>query len=71
MQERKEFAEKCLLIYGKYCLEVLEEIKGLADGQNCSYEDFCTFLLSMYCFEFSNHCTCMSVIYDSDILPHL
>lgn len=60
-QKRKEFAEKCLPIYKKYYPEVLEEIKGLADGQNCSCEDFYTFLLSMYCFEFNNHCTCIAV----------
>ena len=58
--ERKTFANKCLPIYEKYYPEVLEEIRGLADGQKSSYEDFYTFLLSMYCFEFNNHCTCFA-----------
>ncbi len=59
-EERKEFADKCLPIYRKYYPEVLEEIKGIADGQRDSYENLYTFLLSMYCFEFSNHCTCLA-----------
>lgn len=59
--ERKKFAKECLPIYEKYYPEILEEIKGLAKGQNSSYEDFYTFLLSMYCFEFNNHCTCIAV----------
>lgn len=59
--ERKKFAKECLPIYEKYYPEILEEIKGLAKGQNSSYEDFYAFLLSMYCFEFNNHCTCIAV----------
>ena len=58
--ERKTFARDCLPIYEQYYPEVLEEIRGLADGQKSSYEDFFTFLLSMYCFEFNNHCTCFA-----------
>lgn len=59
-EERKTFANECLPIYQKYYPEVLEEIRGLANGQKGSYEDFYTFLLSMYCFEFNNHCTCFA-----------
>lgn len=59
-EERKKFAMRCLPVYEKYYPEVLKEIKGIADGQQSSYEDLCTFLLSMYCFEFSNHCTCFA-----------
>lgn len=59
-EERKKFANQCLPIYQDYFPEVLEEIKGIADGQKMSYEDLYTFLLSMYCFEFNNHCTCFA-----------
>lgn len=32
-EERKEFAKQCLPIYEKYYPEILDEIKGIADGQ--------------------------------------
>lgn len=59
-EERKSFAKLCIPIYQKYYPEILEEIKGIADGQRDSYENLCTFLLSMYCFELTNHCTCFA-----------
>ena len=60
-EQKKKFANDCLSIYEQYYPEILAEIKGVADGQNSSYEDFYTFLFSMYCFEFQHHCTCMAV----------
>jgi len=66
--ERTEFANKCLPLYEKYYPEILQEIKGLADGQKDSYENFYTFLLSMYCFEFINHCTCFAFKDQSNII---
>ena len=59
-EERRNFVKDCLPIYKKYYPEILEEIKGIADGQQDSYDNLCTFLLSMYCFEFDNHCTCIA-----------
>lgn len=59
-KERRVFAKECLPVYEKYYPEILDEIRGLADGQKGRYEDFYTFLLSMYCFEFHNHCTCFA-----------
>lgn len=60
LEERKIFAKDCLPVYEKYYPEILEEIKGVADGQKSKYEYFYTFLFSMYCFEFNNHCTCFA-----------
>lgn len=67
-KERKEFAKQCLPIYKKYYPEILEEIRGIADGQKSSYEDLYTFLISMYCFEFNNHCTCFAFKDDHNII---
>lgn len=67
-KERKKFAQKCLPIYEKYYPEILDEIKGLAAGQKSSFEDFYTFLFSMYCFEFNNHCTCLAFADDNTII---
>lgn len=59
-EERRIFAEKCYPIYERHYPEILEEIRGLAEGQRGSYEEFCGFLFSMYCFPFHNHCTCFA-----------
>lgn len=67
-KERKEFAKKCISIYKKFYPEILEEIKGIAEGQKILYEDLYTFLLSMYCFEFDNKCTCFAVRKDKKII---
>lgn len=67
-EKRKEFVKKCLPLYQKYYPEVLEEIKGLADGQQTSLDDLYTFLLSMYCFEFNNHCSCIALKDENNII---
>lgn len=67
-KERKEFAKECISVYKKYFPEILDEIKGIAEGQNISYEDLYTFLFSMYCFEFENKCTCFAVKKDDEII---
>lgn len=67
-EERKNFAKQCLPIYEKYYPEILEEIKGIAEGQKSSYEDLYTFLLSMYCSEFDNHCTCLAMKNENNII---
>ena len=59
-KKRKEFTKKSVPIYQKYYPEILEEIKGIAKGQGTSYQDMLAFLLSMYCFEFNNKCTCIA-----------
>lgn len=66
--ERRKFAKECIPIYEKFYPEILQEIKGIADGQKDSYEDLCTFLLSMYCFEFDNKCTCFAYKDDKNII---
>lgn len=58
--KRKAFMQACLPIYQKFYPEILEEIKGIADGLKLTHEDLYTFLLSMYCFEVENKCTCFA-----------
>ena len=58
-EERKQFARQCLPVYEKFFPEILEEIRGIADGQRGSFDDFAAFLLSMYAYGFG-HCTCIA-----------
>lgn len=66
--ERRKFADQCIIEYKKYFPEILEEIKGIADGQKMAYEELYTFLFSMYCFEFENKCTCFAMKKNEEII---
>ena len=51
-QERIDYALSCLPIYEKYYHEIVEEIQGLADGQQCDVRIlqavlFCTLCLHL------------------------
>ena len=61
--ERKEFAAKCLPIYEKFYPEIVEEIKGMADGLQIDYVHIADFLSTMYCFVFDNKCSCFAFSY--------
>ncbi len=61
--ERKEFALKCLPIYEKFYPEIVEEIRGMADGLQIDYMDIASFLFTMYCFVFHNKCSCLAFSY--------
>lgn len=43
--ERKEFSVKCLPIYEKFYPEIVEEIKGMANGLKIGYMDIASFIL--------------------------
>lgn len=67
-EERYAFAKECVMEYHKYFPEVLEEIQGIADGNNVPAETLHTLLFSMYCFELSNRCTCFAISTDDEII---
>lgn len=58
--ERRAFTEKCMPIYEDVYPEILDEIKGMADGLQIDYIDIANFLFSMYCFVFDNKCSCLA-----------
>jgi len=66
--ERFEFAERCLQEYRKHFPEVLDEIQGIAEGNQVPVETLQTILLSMYCFEFVNRCTCFAFSTENEII---
>ena len=47
-EEQRAFARACRPLYGKHFPLVLEEIQGLAKGQNCPAEELEAVLFSMY-----------------------
>jgi predicted choloylglycine hydrolase len=59
-ENRKNFTKQCKEYYKIYYPEILEEIKGISDGQNLDTSIIETILLSMYCMNFDNKCTCIA-----------
>lgn len=56
----KAFTEKCIPIYEAVYPQILEEIKGMADGLHVPWRDIANFLFPMYCFRFDNQCSCFA-----------
>ena len=48
-QERIDYALSCLPIYEKYYHEIVEEIQGLADGQQCDVRILQYYLVCTLC----------------------
>ena len=55
------FGRACRGIYQRHFPAMLEEIQGLAKGQNCPAEDLEAVLFSMYALVPQSHCTCFAV----------
>lgn len=67
-QERLDFSANCLPAYQTCFPEILEEIKGLADGQGCDEKKLQAFLFSMYAMPPQPHCSCFAVSNGDQIL---
>jgi predicted choloylglycine hydrolase len=66
--EMREFAQLCKAEYKKYYPELLDEIQGIADGQQLPVETLESILFPMYSMRFENHCTCFAFSNDSEIV---
>lgn len=67
-QERIDYALCCLPIYEKYYHEIVEEIQGLADGQQCDVRILQAVLFSMYSMPPSCNCSCFAFTTEQEIL---
>ena len=67
-QERIDYALSCLPIYEKYYHEIMEEIQGLADGQQCDVRILQAALFSMYSMPPSCNCSCFAFTTEHEIL---
>jgi len=67
-EAKREFGVKCIGECEKVFPEVLEEIRGLADGAKIPYQDFTSFIFGMYCFEFTHWCTCFAFESDTSLI---
>lgn len=67
-EDKYTFAKQCVTKYEKYFPEILDEIQGIADGNQVPVETLQAMLFSMYCFEFDNRCTCFAICTNDEIL---
>ncbi len=66
--EMREFAQRCREEYRKYYPELLDEIQGIADGQQLPARTLETILFSMYCMRFDNRCSCFAFSNANEII---
>lgn len=67
-EEMKRFSADCMKEYERYYPEILEEIRGMAEGQGSSFQQLCWILFCMYCFETEPHCTCFAVADEENVI---
>ena len=67
-KEMEVFAQECVKEYQTFYPEILEEIRGMADAQESSFDFLCQMLFCMYCFAPDHHCTCFAIADDENIL---
>lgn len=67
-EERVHYAKECLPIYQKYFPQIIEEIRGISDGQNCLPEELQAVLFSMYAIPPACCCSCFAVSNGRQIL---
>lgn len=60
-KEQRLFGEKCLPLYEKHLKEIMEEVRGLADGLHQKYEDVAYWLFNIYCNEEEHGCSVFAV----------
>lgn len=61
-KERVEYFKQTEPIYKEQFPEVLEEIKGMSEGNGIEYQQLASVLLSMYSYTIYNFCTCIAFL---------
>jgi predicted choloylglycine hydrolase len=58
--EKYAFSEDCQKAYEQFFPEVIDEIRGMAEGAGIPFRDLAAFLFCMYSFPFENRCSCFA-----------
>ena len=48
-------------VYDEIYPEIIEEMKGFAEGMKLDFWNVFTLFVSMYVFAFDNYCTCLAI----------
>lgn len=65
-KERFDYFDKTEKIYKEQYPEILDEIRGIAEGNGIEYRNLAAVLLSMYTYTIYNFCTCIALKTDDD-----
>lgn len=66
--ERMAYGAACVPVYERHYPEILEEIQGLADGQQCDVRILQAVLFSMYAMPPVCNCSCFAAATEEEIL---
>lgn len=66
--DKYAFARECAIEYQTWFPEILEEIRGIADGNEVPAETLQALLFCMYCFEPDHKCTCFAYSTEDEIV---
>jgi predicted choloylglycine hydrolase len=64
---QKDFGKRSQIILSKFFPEVCDEIRGMTDGLNYSYEEFASWLLCMGCCYDPKGCTAFCFIHNNNV----
>lgn len=67
-EERIQFGRECKAIFEDLYPEIVDEVRGIAEGNGISFEYLCGMLFSMYCFKFDNKCTSFAISNEDEII---
>jgi predicted choloylglycine hydrolase len=66
--EKLEFGQRCIDVCKDVYPEAIEEMRGLSDGLELSYNAFAAWIFCIYCYEYKHGCTCFAIKDDSHII---
>ncbi len=66
--ERFAYAAACVPVYERDAPELMDELRGLAEGAGVPFDTMAAFLLGMYAFPAGNRCTCFAVDTGEDMI---
>lgn len=59
-EKRIAFGKECVNKIKIYYPEIVDEVKGLADGNGADYDFLCALIFTMYCNDRATHCSCFT-----------
>lgn len=67
-KKRISFAKKCIKVIEKYYKEIVDEVRGLAEGNEVSFDFLAALIFTMYCYEVPNKCSCFAYKNNKEIV---